>query len=210
MSQGEHSGVVHPEAIAVEASVQPDSQPNWSVSQLPGEDVNAEESEEGVSQSGNAYFGSATTNPPLFETNPSSVEQDMSLPFIGYTFKNFGSPPFPDQSMPHLSDFRDQAPIPSAQRYGLETLEEWQGLQGMKRASGPERLSPGTLPKAPQEEDGDGRRKKAKRASLSVGASSEEKGTGKFACPYFQRNPKKYRKWTSCPGPGWDEVHRVK
>jgi hypothetical protein len=55
--------------------------------------------------------------------------------------------------------------------------------------------------------DGDGRRKKAKRASVDTPSDRSAK---KFACPYFKRNPKKYRKWTSCPGPGWDEVHRVK
>ncbi|KAK3491569.1 hypothetical protein B0T13DRAFT_490273 [Neurospora crassa] len=31
----------------------------------------------------------------------------------------------------------------------------------------------------------------------------------KFACPFFKRNARKYSKWTSCPGPGWDEIHRV-
>ncbi|AEO70981.1 uncharacterized protein THITE_127193 [Thermothielavioides terrestris NRRL 8126] len=57
--------------------------------------------------------------------------------------------------------------------------------------------------------DGDGRRKRSKAGFLAAEAAG---GTGnrKFACPYFKRNPRKYRKWTSCPGPGWDEVHRVK
>ncbi|KAK3485743.1 uncharacterized protein B0T23DRAFT_407842 [Neurospora hispaniola] len=32
----------------------------------------------------------------------------------------------------------------------------------------------------------------------------------KFSCPFFKRNARKYSKWTSCPGPGWDEIHRVK
>ncbi|KAK3390701.1 hypothetical protein B0H63DRAFT_388880 [Podospora didyma] len=57
--------------------------------------------------------------------------------------------------------------------------------------------------------DHDGRRKKAKRAPAGketvVGDADK-----KFACPYFKRNRRKYCKWTSCPGPGWDEVHRVK
>jgi len=61
------------------------------------------------------------------------------------------------------------------------------------------------------EEDGasdhDGRRKKPKRVGTEKGASGPSK---KFACPFFKRNRKKYSKWTSCPGPGWDEVHRVK
>lgn len=53
--------------------------------------------------------------------------------------------------------------------------------------------------------DHDGRRKKQKRGTDKMAA-----GTKKFACPYFKRNRRKYSKWTSCPGPGWDEVHRVK
>ncbi|OCK79198.1 hypothetical protein K432DRAFT_355440 [Lepidopterella palustris CBS 459.81] len=32
----------------------------------------------------------------------------------------------------------------------------------------------------------------------------------KLACPYFKRNPRKYQKFRSCPGPGWDTVHRLK
>lgn len=49
--------------------------------------------------------------------------------------------------------------------------------------------------------DHDGRRKKQKGHAYSG---------RKFACPFFKRNPRKFSKWTSCPGPGWDEVHRVK
>ncbi|KAK3352457.1 hypothetical protein B0T25DRAFT_455689 [Lasiosphaeria hispida] len=55
--------------------------------------------------------------------------------------------------------------------------------------------------------DHDGRRKKPRRAPADASITS---GGKKFACPYFKRNRKKYSKWTSCPGPGWDEVHRVK
>jgi hypothetical protein len=63
--------------------------------------------------------------------------------------------------------------------------------------------------KAAADGDGDGRRKRPKRAPLESPVD-REKGGKKFACPYYKRNPKKYRNWTSCPGPGWDEVHRVK
>lgn len=55
--------------------------------------------------------------------------------------------------------------------------------------------------------DHDGRRKKARKGDNANVASA---GQRKFACPYFKRNKTKYSKWTSCPGPGWDEVHRVK
>jgi len=53
------------------------------------------------------------------------------------------------------------------------------------------------------EEDGDNRRRKRPRVAISG-------ETRKLACPYFKRTPIKYSKWTSCPGPGWDEIHRVK
>lgn len=34
--------------------------------------------------------------------------------------------------------------------------------------------------------------------------------TKKFACPYFKHNPRRYQSVRSCPGPGWDTVHRLK
>jgi hypothetical protein len=41
--------------------------------------------------------------------------------------------------------------------------------------------------------------------------NSENAGeTRKFACPYFKRNRRKYQRFRSCPGPGWDTVHRMK
>ncbi|PSN65855.1 hypothetical protein BS50DRAFT_621649 [Corynespora cassiicola Philippines] len=32
----------------------------------------------------------------------------------------------------------------------------------------------------------------------------------KLACPYFKYNRRKYRDRRSCPGPGWDSIHRLK
>ncbi|KAK3986407.1 hypothetical protein QBC44DRAFT_248364 [Cladorrhinum sp. PSN332] len=63
---------------------------------------------------------------------------------------------------------------------------------------------------AVHEPDGDGRRKKAKKTTPDASGAVGGGGKQKFACPYFKRNPRKYRNWTSCPGPGWEEVHRVK
>ncbi|KAI1332778.1 hypothetical protein F5Y16DRAFT_394085 [Xylariaceae sp. FL0255] len=41
--------------------------------------------------------------------------------------------------------------------------------------------------------------------------TADEKGKAKrFAYPYFKRCPAKYQSWSTCPGPGWEEVHRVK
>lgn len=32
----------------------------------------------------------------------------------------------------------------------------------------------------------------------------------KLACPFYKRDPEKYRNQRSCPGPGWNTVHRLK
>ncbi|KAK4139595.1 uncharacterized protein C8A04DRAFT_32922 [Dichotomopilus funicola] len=93
-------------------------------------------------------------------------------------------------------------------RQASET-EEYKPARKPKRGPEAETQHPIPLPVAQlHEADGDGRRKKHKAVppSNTVGGGD----SGKFACPYFKRNPKKYREWTSCPGPGWDEVHRVK
>lgn len=55
--------------------------------------------------------------------------------------------------------------------------------------------------------DGDRDDRRRKRPRLSSSSFGETK---RLACPYYKRNPSKYCKWTSCPGPGWDEIHRVK
>ena len=39
---------------------------------------------------------------------------------------------------------------------------------------------------------------------------SEPEPGPRFACPYFKRDPQKYRTHRTCPGPGWQTVHRVK
>lgn len=69
-------------------------------------------------------------------------------------------------------------------------------------SSSPAAVQP-ALDKAP---DRDGRRKRQKATDVNTPKNGEKK----FACPYYKRNRKKYCKWTSCPGPGWEEVHRVK
>ncbi len=93
-------------------------------------------------------------------------------------------------------------------QYGALLAPPWPGThQGLEPAVKMKRVT--GLEKGGQEADGDGRRKKAKRGLVDA-ATPGQGGGKKFACPYFKRNPKKYRNWTSCPGPGWDEVHRVK
>ena len=78
-------------------------------------------------------------------------------------------------------------------------------LESIEHASVSESTQPKPItPKAP---DRDGRRSKRQKGADDSEPRSGEK---KFACPYYKRNRKKYSKWTSCPGPGWEEVHRVK
>ncbi|KAK0627957.1 hypothetical protein B0T14DRAFT_146593 [Immersiella caudata] len=105
--------------------------------------------------------------------------------------------------------FHSHAFIPSSASYGAMAGPSAQVISPI---SLPDAVSPeATQTKHEQDDDGaiasdhDGRRKKPKRAD-KVGPGPSKK----FACPYFKRNRAKYSKWTSCPGPGWDEVHRVK
>lgn len=88
-----------------------------------------------------------------------------------------------------------------------DSPDRYEHAPATKRAADGESSGRGGENFIPASADGDGRRKKAKRTP----SGSVTGPTGKkFACPYFKRNPRKYRNWTSCPGPGWEEVHRVK
>jgi len=49
-----------------------------------------------------------------------------------------------------------------------------------------------------------------KRSKNSDGAAVLDEEKKKLACPYFKHNPRKYQGLRSCPGPGWDTVHRLK
>ncbi|KAF0329289.1 hypothetical protein GQ607_003598 [Colletotrichum asianum] len=57
---------------------------------------------------------------------------------------------------------------------------------------------------ADRSDDGD----EQKRPRLGSSASE----VSRLACPYFKKTPQRYctSKWRSCPGPGWETVHRVK
>jgi hypothetical protein len=101
-----------------------------------------------------------------------------------------------------------QEPFSRAPRIRGET-EDNGVAQRQKRAAHADHTPKTSIPEVHEAADGDGRRKKAKHV-VPHGIVTEPNQIRKFACPYFKRNPKKYRKWTSCPGPGWDEVHRVK
>ncbi|KAL2148641.1 hypothetical protein VTH82DRAFT_2195 [Thermothelomyces myriococcoides] len=114
----------------------------------------------------------------------------------------------PATSAPRVPATPATPETPATKRQQNEERGPRRVSQSSKRAASPGLPSPESLLEVEDEEDGDGRRKKSKRSPNA--ATPGGRGAPKFACPYFKRNPKKYRKWTSCPGPGWDEVHRVK
>ncbi|KAG4258035.1 hypothetical protein FPRO03_02990 [Fusarium proliferatum] len=48
------------------------------------------------------------------------------------------------------------------------------------------------------------------REDQGISGMSIQHENPKYACPYFKYNPSKYQDWRTCPGPGWNDVHRVK
>jgi hypothetical protein len=54
------------------------------------------------------------------------------------------------------------------------------------------------------EDDTDTNSRREKGREIGMTESS------KFACPYFKYDTHKYKNWKTCPGPGWNDVHRVK
>ena len=76
---------------------------------------------------------------------------------------------------------------------------------GSKRSRGDggdgDSLSPG--------DNGDNDRgKRPKRNPTSP--NSEDGHSLKYACPYFKRNPQRYKQRRSCAGPGWSDISRIK
>ena len=59
----------------------------------------------------------------------------------------------------------------------------------------------------PSDEE-DGERNNGRGGMSSTKGALEPKCN--FACPFFKYNPRKYMCWRSCPGPGWNTVHRIK
>jgi hypothetical protein len=47
-----------------------------------------------------------------------------------------------------------------------------------------------------------------KKSRLNV--ENLEDDLQRLACPFYQHNPSKHTKWTSCAGPGWKTIHRLK
>ncbi|KAI9693667.1 MAG: hypothetical protein M1822_002938 [Bathelium mastoideum] len=54
-----------------------------------------------------------------------------------------------------------------------------------------------------------------KRRRLGSPVESEQRQSKdstiqRFACPYFKREPERYRTWRTCAGPGWNSISRLK
>lgn len=75
------------------------------------------------------------------------------------------------------------------------------------------RRSPNGRGKRPadREADGDsGEDEDGRRRSKAKFAKTEEIETRRLACPFFKRDPHRFKEERSCVGPGWMTVHRVK
>ena len=85
-------------------------------------------------------------------------------------------------------------------------LENSSNTGGQTRASTRKRgLDDNDSPSAGGGNGGDGepnKRRKIKEPS--------DRSNHKYACPFFKRDPEKYKNYRSCPGPGWETVHRLK
>jgi len=61
-----------------------------------------------------------------------------------------------------------------------------------------------------ESDDDDGGSQKRKRPRAQAKDKELSVEDANLACPYYNRNPHKYHSMTSCPGPGWKTVHRMK
>jgi hypothetical protein len=77
--------------------------------------------------------------------------------------------------------------------------------RGQRRENENDRIS--------ENEDGDGRKKKKRKKDEDDHCEKDTKFSlylRPLACPYYQRNPRRYRHQRGCAGPGWKDVHRLK
>lgn len=79
---------------------------------------------------------------------------------------------------------------------------------GRKRGRGDESPPERNPNESNQDGNGDDPNKRRK-GNPNTKLSNAKKGK-RYACPYYQREPNRFRETRSCLGPGWTEVHRVK
>jgi hypothetical protein len=156
----------------------------------------------GATPKGSGLFGSsdlppaaASRGPPL---PPQQQQQQVLWPLDEDLLFLDGLEQHPLPSLPQGSEGPQQLPDASLQCDVGDHVQ-----QPFSADPAVEALPSRTIEsQAEADKDHDGRRR---RIAQSSGQTEKN-----FACPFFQRNPKKYQKWVACPGPGWPEVHRVK
>lgn len=67
--------------------------------------------------------------------------------------------------------------------------------------------SKGKRPASTDDNEGSGNEDEAPKPKK---AKSEEAEVRRLACPFFKRNPRRYKDQSKCVGPGWMTVHRLK
>jgi hypothetical protein len=99
-------------------------------------------------------------------------------------------------------------PEPSASNDSSRTGSKDKLTSDQPRCSGSKRttVEDGSESADDNQDDAPDRKRRLTLPSASVRLSL----CSKLACPFFKNNPTKYQSWRTCPGPGWDSVHRVK
>jgi hypothetical protein len=81
---------------------------------------------------------------------------------------------------------------------------------GGGRKRGQENTPPSEQSPSKGHQDGNGDDPNKRRKLSHRKQSADFKKGKRYACPYYQRDPKSHSNKRSCIGPGWTEVHRVK
>jgi hypothetical protein len=100
---------------------------------------------------------------------------------------------------------------PSTHGSGSSTVGHRTQASSTQRDRASRQLGEGDRKRLQEDDDGDdegdgGSRKKPRHKTQS----SDEDAPMRLACPFFKKNPRRFRTSRSCPGPGWATVHRVK
>lgn len=87
--------------------------------------------------------------------------------------------------------------------------------RGIKRAASSGKLNPGQKRQdrgdgQDEEDQSDKGDKPDKDRNKKRTKTDGDDNRPRFACPYYKRDPVKYKHHRSCFGPGWLEIHRLK
>lgn len=76
--------------------------------------------------------------------------------------------------------------------------------------TGPKNAPPRKGKRPANSDEHEGSDNEDKEAPKPKKAKSEEVEVRRLACPFFKRNPRRYKDQSKCVGPGWMTVHRLK